>query len=85
MARIAAEAIRRYERMGLSKLVRLARAGDYAEVRTEGGYDVAVTCVLDDSRSEDAVRVLASVNRRSSLLSFMFPYTRAALVVKELC
>lgn len=84
MDRLAIETVHRYKRMDLADLVELARTGDYAEVRTEGDYNVSVTCLLDDPKSEAAVQVLVSVNRRASLLSFMFPRTKSVLIRRKL-
>lgn len=83
MDRLATETVNRYERMDFEELLRLAHSGDYAEVRTTGDYAVSVTCLLDDSKSEEVVRILASVNRRDSQLSFMFPRTKDGLVLSD--
>lgn len=82
MDRLAGEAVDRYLRMDFAELVGLARAKGYAEVRSEGDYQVSVACLLDDPGREDAVRILASVNRRASRLSFMFPRTKVGLAVR---
>ena len=81
MDRLAVEAVRRYERKGLADLVELSRKRGYAEVRSEGDYEIAVTCLLDDPKSNDAVRIVAVVNR-DGLLSFMFPRTKSTVVEK---
>ena len=83
MDRLATETVHRYERMDFEELLKLARSGDYAEVRTIGDYAVSVTCLLDDPKSEEVVRILASVNRRDSRLSCMFPRTKDGLVLSE--
>ena len=82
MDRLATEALRSYERMDLPDLIALARKDGYAEVRSEGDYSVSVTCLLDDPTSETAVRILASVNRRAGVLSFMFPRTKSVLITR---
>lgn len=83
MDRLATETVHRYERMDFDELLRLAQSGDYAEVRTTGDYAVSVTCLLDDPKSEEVVRILASVNRRDRRLSFMFPRTQDGLVLSD--
>lgn len=80
MDRLAEETIRRYEQMDLSDLLDLSRRSGYAEAGSKGDYDISVTCLPDDPKKKDAVRILASVNVRSSLLSFMFPRTKSTLV-----
>lgn len=80
MDRLAEEAVKRYEQKELADLVELSRKRGYAEVQSEGDYEIAVTCLLDDPKSMEAVRVLASVSVRNRLLSFMFPRTKSTVV-----
>lgn len=78
MDRLAADMIRRYSEMKPADLRRLASRKGHAETVSARGYTITVDCAFD-SASRDAVKVIASVSR-GTLLSSMFPRSKAALV-----
>ena len=78
MDQVALDVIQRYSAMEISDLRRLASEDGHAETLTVRGYSVTVDCMYE-SADRDAVKVIASVSR-PTLLSFMFPHSRATLV-----